>query len=68
MKIDSESAESAAWTVPLSALDGEQCGLACDVCPLRRWKSAALSAVVCTEVLDQHRQIFAALRPGARNQ
>ena len=39
--------------VPFSALDGSQCEDACEVCPLRPWKS--LSSVYCRDVLEEHR-------------
>lgn len=45
----------AVYLVPVEALDGSQCGLACEVCPLRPWKSASVSDILCTEILEQAR-------------
>lgn len=37
--------------VPIDALSGDFCGLACEVCPLRPWKVGSY----CTVILEQHR-------------
>ncbi len=51
----SKQQEQAVMLVPVSALGGGDCGLACEVCPLRPWKSAATGGVLCTTVLEAHR-------------
>ena len=47
-----EAAAKAANLVPITALGGAHCGAACEVCPLRPWKSARISGFVCTEILS----------------
>lgn len=54
-KSGSPRPEDLVWLVPIKALGGDQCGFACEICPLRPWKSAAITRVLCTDVLEQHR-------------
>jgi hypothetical protein len=50
-----KAVQKAARRVPAAARDGSLCGLACEVCPLRPWKSASMTDIVCTDVLKKCR-------------
>jgi len=64
MEIHFETAELAVKRVPRHSLSGEDCGLACEICPLRKYKalSANVGNMLCKEILAQE---FARVR--ARN-
>lgn len=47
--------EEAVQLVPTSALGGAYCGLVCEICPLRPWKSVAITGVICTDILADYR-------------
>lgn len=57
-----ESPEAAVLRVPLHALDGGDCGPACEICPLRTWKSRAMTNLYCRYVLESHRLLVEAIR------
>lgn len=56
-----ECPEAAVLRVPLHALDGSNCGLACELCALRAWKSRNMTSPYCVDVLEQHRRKIEAL-------
>lgn len=58
----------AARRVPLEALDGSFCGIACEVCPLRRWKSSNPDDVLCTDILEAERKALENMRAVVANQ
>lgn len=57
---DLSEARAAVRRVPLHALDGRECGIVCDLCPLRAWKSRAQTGIWCRDVLEGHRLALAA--------
>ena len=50
--------------VPLAALGGADCEAACEVCPLRAWKSKAQGSIYCLDVLAKHRTELEGWRRG----
>lgn len=53
----SNSPEDAVRLVPVSALSGALCGIVCEVCPLRAWKSPGMTSAYCRDILEQHRSL-----------
>lgn len=37
--------------LPYDLVSGQLCGLACEVCPLRAWKSPSMAAITCDQLL-----------------
>jgi hypothetical protein len=54
--IQSGSPHDLVRLIPVSALGGAQCDVACEVCPLRAWKCREITSVYCREILEQHRR------------
>lgn len=51
--------------VPVAALGGRDCDDACEICPLRAWKSPGITTVYCRDVLEEYRVWLEAVRKGA---
>ena len=48
-----EVLECVGIAIPLQVVLGNDCGVLCDFCPLRPWKSQSLSVVYCQDIRER---------------